>query len=183
MWWIWTRPSKYKNVINSNNYLSYQLDVLGFFFLSASERYTILLAQLNIPFASSEWVAMRSSGMPNTMEFLLYMLSCGSRKATGNVLANEATHSPRAGRCLCKIPTNRFKPLCAHFLYVKWKFIQNNTTKEMIIGFCDKCKKSGSHDRQKGGLTWELLCLNMIPPSEFKWFLIRVSDMKKGYLT
>ena len=59
-----------------------------------------------LPLASSEWAAMRSSSMPYRMESLLNLLSWGSRKATGNVLANDATHSPRAGRCL-KMNTRR----------------------------------------------------------------------------
>lgn len=45
-------------------------------------------------------MAIFSSEMPYKIEFLLLIFNSGSRKATGNVLANDATHSPSAGRCL-----------------------------------------------------------------------------------
>lgn len=60
----------------------------------------------HLPFASRECVAMSSSAMPNRMELRLNRLNCGSRNATGNVLANEATHSPSAERCLQPVYTS-----------------------------------------------------------------------------
>ena len=53
----------------------------------------------NSPCASRECSEILPS-RPKRMEFLLYLLRSGSRKATGKQLAKEPTHSPRAGRCL-----------------------------------------------------------------------------------